>query len=520
VSGRGLAWNGIVKMLVIPITILIELFYTRFLLYHLGKDLYGMIPLVTNTILFATIIGHVVLMTLGRNVSVFLQSGDLLNATRSFNVAFFSFGSLSLFVLVPIFLAISIFADRLFVLPAGSFLAVAILLFASLLQFVSTALGSVFSIGTFVHNRLDLAEILNLARIVVSRGVSVALILWLGCGLHGVSVGIMAAAVSGFLLSLFLWKRLTPGICLSWKYWDKDLFARMKALSSWLFLRDVGGKALMYLDVVVVNRLYGPAATGLYGIAFFFSSKLRFLTGTFSSLFNPLIISRYSKNDIVGMIDLTARAMRMVGIIFALPVGLLCGFYCPILRVWVGPQYESLYWLAVVLTVHVSVNTSCYPLTSVLVAIDRMRVPGIATALSACVNLILAVALGWPSLGIGMVGIAIAGMVCLTLNDSVAIPWYVARQLRTSPAAFFRAFPPGLIGIAVVTGVALLTNHCVTIGSWFQLILAGLFVTAVYVPVVWFGLMKSADRAWVLSILRGKMARAGAVHRVAVDADG
>lgn len=507
ISGKGVAWNTLIKALTIALTVLIELFYVKFLLYKLGADLFGVISLTTNTILIASILTYVILNAMGRFVSIDVHRGNNNAANQAFNVAFFSLIVLSVVFLLPASAGFSWYAPQLFIVPVGCETATRVLFAAVLFSFILTSIGSVLSIGTFVYNRLDLVDLRNFCKILISRGLSVILIYFAGFGLYGISTGLFAASLIGFIVSIYIWRQLSPNLVISQKFWQKNLFLKMSDFCVWIFIRQFGGRALVYLDLIIVNRLYGAKETGLYGIAFFFSSKLRLLTGTFSGLFNPIIINRYAKGDIDGMLDIACRGMRVIGVVFALPVGLLCGFYRPIFTVWVGKEYEYLYIVAFFLTVHISVNTTTYLLSSILSAINKVRIPSIVSIGFAIANVALAVLMGWPSLGLGVAGIAIAGLVTLTLNNAIFIPYYVGLVLKRSPRPIYKTFFPGIVGLILTFLAAYLLSSLQFAYLLPGLISAVLAISFAFLIFAWFVLINSMDRKWILSMTVDRLHR-------------
>lgn len=500
-SGMGVARNTVVKAATLGLTMLVELYFTKFVIDSLGSDLYGVITLTTNSIMFASILSYVVLASLGRYISIDVYAGETSAANKAFNVAFYSLLFLSVMALIPLFAAISWFSPSLFIVPKGHEAATRFVFASALFSFLVVNMASVLSIGTFIHNRLDLIDILNASKLILSRGSSILLLVLVGGGLYSIGAGLAIASLFGGLASIILWRRMTPELRVSLSFWDRYRFREMSNLAWWLFVRQVGGRAVIYLDLFVVNRLYGATQTGLYGIAFFFPSKLRLLTGTFFGLFNPIIMNRYAKGDIDGMIDITSRAMRVIGIGFGLPVGLLCGLYRPILSLWVGQQHQNLFSLAVILTIHVSVNTSTYILSSILNATNTVKVPGIISIWAACANLLLAIIMGWPSLGLGPAGIALAGAITLTLNNAIFTPCYVGRVLGRSPKRFYQALVPGLVGVVSVTVIGLVSCSLTITQSWSGLLITGMVLSLIYAGFSWILLMERADREWITSQL-------------------
>lgn len=505
-SGKGVVWNGLVKGVSLAIIIVVELLYTRFLLHRLGAESYSLIPLTSNTIQFSSIITYAILAALGRFVSLEVHNGRIQAANEYFNVVFYVLIALSLFVLFPVFSAISWFSPKIFIIPKGLENVTRFLFATVLFSFILVSIGSVLSIGTFVYNRLDLVDFQNLGKIIISRTLAVILIFYAGLQLYGVCIGLLIGSLAGFITSCVYWKKINIDLSISIKFWSVEKYHQIKGFFSWVFLYQVGGRALIYLDLIVVNRLYGAIYTGWYGLAFFFPSRLRFLTGTFSGLINPMILKYYSANDIDGMLGIANRAIRVVGIVFALPVGFICGFYKPIFSIWVGEQYRFLFGVAVILTIHVSLNTSSNILTSILSTTNKVKVPSLVSIFFAVINIVLAVVLGHPKLlGMGMIGIALAGLITLTSNSAIFTPYYIGLILNRSPLSIYKSFIPGIIGTAAIFFLSFLLSHIPLTSNLFGIVVLALMVSAIYALFGWFFLMQPLDRKWLSSLFVEKI---------------
>ena len=504
-SAYGVARNIFVKISTIGVIIAVEIWYTRFLLKQLGVELYGLILLTTNVIAFAAVFSNILINSIGRFTAIEIHRGQVEAANRAFNSCFFTCLFFCLFLLTPIFSAISWFAPELFQIPAGSENTTRTLFAAVTFSFIFALIASALSVGTFVYNRLDLNDIMNLFKILISRISSALLIAVAGLGLYGVSCGLLGASFFMLFSGLYLFKRLMPDIRISRRYWDKALFDEVSAFMGWAFLRQLSATGLIYLDMLIVNRLYGPVQTGLFAIAVFFPTKLKLLTGTFSALLNPVILRKFTLNDIEGMMDITCRAIRMTGIVFGLPVGLLCGLYRPIFNVWIGAEYESIFLLSIVLTCHVSVNTSCYPLFAIQNVANKLKVPAIVATGLVFIYIPLAITLGGPSFGFGLTGIALAGTFTWTLNHAIFSPYYIGHILNRSPKQFYLAFLPGLTGMSVVFFCSYAMSSCEITFSIPGLAITMLIISISYCFFSLFILLPSTERNLLRRLVRYRL---------------
>jgi len=126
---------------------------------------------------------------------------------------------------------------------------------------------------------------------------------------------------------------------------------------------------------------------------------LRLLSTAVGEIFAPTMFQMYARGDIDALVVYLNRAIKFVGLVMALCIGLICGFSEPLLRLWLGPSFGSLAPLLSLMAIHLCVNLSMYPLYAVPLAANRVRVPGLVTLAIGVGNLLLALLLarvfGW-----------------------------------------------------------------------------------------------------------------------------
>src|SRR5437660_840381 len=158
-------------------------------------------------------------------------------------------------------------------------------------------------------------------------------------------------------------------------------------------------------------------------------------------IFTPTMYHIYARGDIDGLVVYLNRAIKFVGLVMALCIGLICGFSEPLLRLWLGPAFCSLASLLFLMAIHLCMSLSMYPLYALPLAANRVKVPGVATLAIGVVNLLLALFMVWV-LGWGMYGLASAGAITLTVRHLLFTPLYGARVLNQPYGTFLRGGVP------------------------------------------------------------------------------
>jgi membrane protein EpsK len=262
-------------------------------------------------------------------------------------------------------------------------------------------------------------------------------------------------------------------------------------------VNNIGAILYLGIDLLVVNRMFGPNAGGRYAAAAQWSALLRSLAGTVAGVFAPTMLYYYARHDIHGLVCYGRRAVKLTGLLMALPIGLVCGLSVPLLEAWLGPKFVDLAWLMSLMTVHLAVTIAVYPLFGIQQATNRVRVPAIVTLVMGAGNLGLAILLAGP-MRLGLYGVAAAGAIALSAKNLIFTPLYAAHILQRRWDAFLWEILPLILltlGTAVVGKLLVATGH---VSGWFSLIEAGAGISLVYVPIGYWIILSHEERriAW------------------------
>jgi membrane protein EpsK len=91
--------------------------------------------------------------------------------------------------------------------------------------------------------------------------------------------------------------------------------------------------------------------------------------------------------------------------------------------------------------------------------------------------------------GWGVMGVAAAGAIVLTLKNALFAPWYAARIFQVKAGIFSRALLPGLAAFVLVAAAAWGVTFWARIGSWPALCASSLTIALLFGAAAWkFGL--------------------------------
>ncbi len=479
--------------------ILVGLWLTPYLIRHLGVAAYGLVPLVMTVTSYMGLLTVSLNGAVGRFITIALDRQDYDEANRVFNTSFW--GTLAILILVAApCLWFCVHAGLFFNLPAGYEKQFTWLFLCAMSVFFLTALGSAFSVSSFCMNRFDLDNMVGIASTAVRVCSILALFNILAPNVMYVGFSLVAASVTNIALTLVVWRYLTPMLRLDPYGFSKGMFFKLTGMGGWIVVNQLGSLLFLSIDLIVVNRILGAESAGRYGAVMMWSSQLRNLAGVMASVFAPTIVSLYGQQDIPTLISYCRRAVKFVGLVMALPIGLVCGFARPLLNVWLGASFDPLASLLLFMTIHLCVNLAVIPLFAVQVATNRVRTPGILTLLMGLGNLGLALLLSGP-MGWGMYGVAGAGAIMLTAKNLLFTPGYAAHILGVQRLTFYGEVLPIVGGTLALVGTGWLLSHSIQPHTWFQLGLSAMAAAGIILPLFYRFLLTQQERNEVMGLV-------------------
>jgi O-antigen/teichoic acid export membrane protein len=221
---------------------------------------------------------------------------------------------------------------------------------------------------------------------------------------------------------------------------------------------------------------------------------------TISGVLNPIVVTKYALNDFSSVTRLSTQAVRLMGLAFSLPVGMLCGLGGPFLQTWLGKDFKNLWFLLFLMVFHLSINLAVLPLFGIQTALNKVKIPGIVTIVMGVINLLLAlfftVILKW-----GAYGIAAAGAVVLTLKNVIFTPIYCAYIQKLPWFTYIRAVIPGLVTALLIGLISFGSTLIINIDSWGSLIFIGVLITGFSLAFLFFFGLKEEDKIFILGFV-------------------
>lgn len=469
------------------------LWYTPFLIKHLGMAAYGLVPLSNQITNYMSVVTVALTGSIGRFLTIDLVRGDRDASNRTFNTAFFASLALTLLLTVP-GVALSIIGSLLLKVPPGQEVQVRYLLLGSTAYFLINYLANPFLVSSFVSNRLDIRTWINMLGLIVQMAAIIAFFSYLSPMLWQVGVAFVIAGAVTLGCSVWSWRTLTPELRINPRHFDRNRIGDLLSMGGWLTLNRLGSFLFAGTDLLLVNLLVGAKAGGQYGAVQQWALMLRAMALVVSSVLMPTIMVRFAQEDHGSIVRISSQAVKLIGLALALPIGLIAGLSRPLLTVWLGREYADLSSLMMILTLPALISMATNPLLGIQQAANRVKWPAMATLGSGIVNVGLDLLLAGP-VGWGMYGIAWASALVAVARDGFFTLVYAGHVAGRSPRVFVGPLVPALLGLLLLTGAAHGIANAVDLASWPRLIVVGTALGVSYTALAYFVGLRGDERA-------------------------
>ena len=358
------------------------------------------------------------------------------------------------------------------------------------------------------HQRTEVANLVDAAFALAAASAMIVSAVK-GAGLLGVTLVGGAVSLVQTLLTVWLVRRLFPGISLIPKFSRPDLIVRALRFSLPIVAVFITAQVVFRTDNIVIGLFRGPSAVASYAVAYalvWFGLNLVF---KLSDSLLPLFSSMQAGGEHEALRDTYIESTRLsLALALCLTLGLLV-FGKTAIAVWVGPQYfvgmPTLVVLALLPTVHAVTHVG----SILLIGLGRARAIALMSVPDALLNLALSVVLvRW----IGVVGVALGTVVGELATTFWYLPVLCNRQLGLSGWAFFsRVWTRPLLSLPPAAVVAWMVHTA--LGEWPPA--AALFIEAVTTAAAYFGtyflFSTPQERAMYRAAMRGLWAAPQAI---------
>lgn len=495
-NNRRLAINMFATLVTFIVGFAISFFLSPFIVGRLGRAAYGFVGLSNNIISYTGLLTVALNSMAGRFVSIHYLNGDKKGANEYFSSVVFA--NIILAVLIAVIAVFTVgFIQYIFTVPNNLLSDVRLLMSLLFLNSIIGLITGIFSIATFITNRLYLSSIRNVIGNIINAICLVSIfclfdphIWYIGlCGL----IGSLYTVITNYILK----RRLTPDLNANIRnfQWPK-IFELLKS-GAWNVIGKLNDIFKNGLDLLYANIFVGAELMGTLSISKAVSSIALGLFGAVAGNFSPELTAIYAKGDISL---LTHELKKTIRILSCLSTPILCGLYTlsgDFFKLWQPTQDHNQLWIlsclgivSYILTLPTEGLWNVFTLTNklkystltlliesssvvitVLIAMQLVKDPNVRLMLIAVIS---------PSFGF--------------IRNATFLPMYSAHCIGQKITIFYPPLMKAIISFILATAICFGIRSLFTIDSWAMFLLVAVIIGGVSFAINFIFVLDSNDK--------------------------
>ena len=497
--------NLTINIINLIVNISIGLFYTPYLVKSLGIIAYGIVPLAFIINQYVAVVTGSLTGSLTRFYSVSIQKKEYLEASNYLSSALVAISSIIL-VLSPLCIILILNIGSVFNIPV-SFICDAKILFAfSISSFFISLYSALFNVTLYASNRLDIINLVGIYRIIVKVGL---IYIFFETGNSNICIvgftTFIAELIVLFMSYYYFLKSSENKITVSLKYYEKSALLSIIAMTSWVFIHQIGDTALYRIDNVLVNQFWSTKESGILGALTELGSYVSSVVSVVSTLFGPLILIAYANGDHTKVKELSVNSSLLVGVTNALLIGVLIGFAHPIIKFWLGEnfvQYSA--WLILKL-VTLPFYLAAGIFSFVYRAWNQVKYPAIITLIIGAFNFLISYIIFYLSEGneLFINYMLLFSVVCIILQSYILNSYFFHKIYPdVTKSKLISVFLKIILSLCLSVTIALLYSYIINVNTILSLFIGILIVSIVCLTLGFFWVLDKEQRQMLIMAVK------------------
>ena len=429
--------NMVASLVNFAVSVGIGLVLTPYIVRSIGAEAYGFIGLANTFVSYAQLLTIALNSVAGRFITVAYHEGDEAKANGYYSSTLAANG-IMVVVLVVVAVPVVTFLDKLVNISphlVGDVKALFVFIF---LNFMLSTIATVYSVATFVKNKLYLSSIANLAFSLVRVVVMVALFGILPPKVYYVGLAVCLATAVMTLMNRSYTRRLLPDISFDKKSVSWLSIREMLSAGVWNVVTKLQQIMMFGLQLLVANLMINPYLMGMLSIAQTVPNQLSGLMWTVSGLFYPEQTKYYAQGKHKELIEDLKSGMKVSGfftnIIF---VAMLVAGY-DFMSLWQhGQDTELLYQLLTLTMLGLLISGVATTLQNLPLIVNRLKKYSIGWLVYSAISMVVLITSIeiLPKWGVFLV--AAIPPLFEFLANVIFVPVYAARCLHVRKFEFY-----------------------------------------------------------------------------------
>ncbi len=473
--------NLIANIFALIVQFAINFFVVPKIIKNLGTEAVGYVNLSTDIVSYFSIITIIFNSVAGRFITLEINKDNYKKASEYINSVLMA--NTVICAAIALFGAFFIpFIDRFLNITPSYLAEVKITFLITWITSIVSIMTSVFTVGTFASNKLNINAYRNIASYLVRIAVIIILFGFFPLKVYFLPVATLASTAFLGVANYNLTHRFLPELKIDLRLSRKESVKEIASAGIWMSFISLSGILMRNVDTVLANKLFDQQAMGFLSTSRTIPNAITAIVNTLGTIFTPTFIALYSKNRHRELVEEAKTSIRVNGLVLLVPVAGFIAFSKPFYTLWLSGVDEKTIDLIVVLSsitvVQAFFNAQTISLSQLSVVVNKLKLPVFVSFGIGIINVIVEIVLA-KTTNLGVIILVVPSTVLICLRYILFNTWYAAKIIDAKFGDFFKTLLRTTLPIIpLLAGFYFVSTHIV-INSWLKLIVAACVCGAV-----------------------------------------
>lgn len=472
------------KNLIINLSAFFVQFATNFFVIPLivgkvGTAAYGFIGLANDCVSYAAVVASIFNSVSGRFIANEYYKKNYEKANIYYNSVLVANIILSLgFLCIGSIFVINL--ERIYSISFEIVKDVKITFALVFVAYIVNLVTNVFSLSTFITNRMDIQGTRNVLRAIISIAITLIFFVFVSIKIYWISLGYVFAAIIIAICNMNLAKKLTPELKYNILLVKKYYVFELSNAGIWMALTSFSAVLLRGLDLTIANIFLGDYEMGLLSVARTMPNYMTNIIGTLAPLFTPVFILYYAKNNANSLEEQLIDSIKKMSRILLIPIAVYIVYSYDFFCLWQPSLSRNeqiiVASISVITIIQCFFEVSTATMGQISVVVNKLKTPVIVTFICAIISIILEITLLLFT-ELKLVAIVLPTTIVLSIRCIIFNPFY-AKQCIGTKKSLLKIILKEWAGIPIYLLIGQLVSDIFLISSWYELIMS-VFVSCV-----------------------------------------
>lgn len=468
--------NLIASILAFVIQMGINFFLSPYLVEKLGNEAYGFVSLANNFVSYASILTVALNSMASRFISVESNKGNFDKANEYYSSVFIA--DIILSIGIALVSGILIYNLEHIINITPDLQADVKLTFALVfVNFVISILSTVFTVATFVKNRVDIASIRNIFSYILRVIILLGLFIAFRPRIYYIAIASIICSIYLLIANMKITKKIASEFKIKFSNFKISAIKTIILSGIWNSINNFSRVLLTGLDLLISNLFIGGNEMGILSIAKTIPTAIESLLATIGGAFTPHFTILYSQNKIEELIEEVKFSIKLLSLMMTVPLAGFIIFGTDFYHLWLPSksmeEILKIQILSVLTLAPYILSAYIFTLISIDTATNQLKRPVICSLIMSIVTVITEIIL-LQTTNLGLYAIAGASSFYWVFKILIFNPINAAYNLKIKWNTFYPPFIRAIVCLCIIMIIFYFGSTFIIINSWFDLLAVGI----------------------------------------------